>query len=304
VVFEGSSSENLAENNIFEHLRHSMLIQSAANGNVFGYNYSKDPFWVSSISNGAGDLTLHGNFPFCNLFEGNVGNNIVVDDSHALNGPNNIFFRNRAALWGIVMIGPNGSSLGCGDSTIFVGNEVSNLFTGYALFAGNGNYLYGNNVQGNCNPAGTQNIVTTSYYLKNSTPLWFSTGFLPTVGYPNMLAAGNIQATANYTNNHLTSCEEVKDTAISPPVLGVINIESGLGFYPNPCNNSLVIKNNTLLIASIKIYDLNGRLMLEQTATPQSIGKVSTVLLPSVFYMVKIVTANSIVCEKLIVLHD
>src|SRR6185437_3564557 len=43
-----SSGECLIENNIFNHLRHSMLVQAGANGNVFAYNYSANAYWVES----------------------------------------------------------------------------------------------------------------------------------------------------------------------------------------------------------------------------------------------------------------
>ena len=33
----------LAEDNIFDSLRHAMMVQTGANGNVFGYNYSANP---------------------------------------------------------------------------------------------------------------------------------------------------------------------------------------------------------------------------------------------------------------------
>ena len=65
----------------------------------------KDPFWTGTVlpSDAAGDLVLHGNYPYANLFEGNILQNLVVDDSHGLNGPYNTFFRNRADNYGIVM---------------------------------------------------------------------------------------------------------------------------------------------------------------------------------------------------------
>ena len=44
VMLHFTSGECLVENTIFEHLRHSMIVQAGANGNVFAYNYSFDPF--------------------------------------------------------------------------------------------------------------------------------------------------------------------------------------------------------------------------------------------------------------------
>ena len=93
VKLQARSGECLIENNIFRKLRHSMLLQSGANGNVFGYNYSRDtksdshPSW-------AGDIALHGNYAYANLFEGNIVEHIWIDDSHdGITGPLNTFFR-------------------------------------------------------------------------------------------------------------------------------------------------------------------------------------------------------------------
>jgi len=81
-----------------------VLLQSGANGNVISYNYSLNPNQSDSPpANGAGDLVLHGNYPFANLFEGNICQNVMIDASHGINGPYNTFFRNRVQLYGIIM---------------------------------------------------------------------------------------------------------------------------------------------------------------------------------------------------------
>jgi hypothetical protein len=87
IMVQNTSGDCLIENNIFRHLRHSMILQAGSNGNVFGYNYSIDPYWteVSLPSNAAGDIVLHGNYVYANLFEGNLGQQIVIDDSHGIN---------------------------------------------------------------------------------------------------------------------------------------------------------------------------------------------------------------------------
>ncbi len=40
------------EDNIFQMLRHAMLLQAGANGNVCGYNYSRENYWNNSESDG------------------------------------------------------------------------------------------------------------------------------------------------------------------------------------------------------------------------------------------------------------
>ena len=44
VMLHFTTNECFVEDNIFEHLRHSMILQAGANGNIFAYNYSLDPF--------------------------------------------------------------------------------------------------------------------------------------------------------------------------------------------------------------------------------------------------------------------
>jgi len=103
VTLAHHSSGSLIVNNIFVYLRHAMMVKTGANGNVFAYNYSRDPFRSEAISDFSGDISLHGHYPFANLFEGNIIQNIIIDHYWGPSGPRNTFFRNRAELWGIIM---------------------------------------------------------------------------------------------------------------------------------------------------------------------------------------------------------
>jgi hypothetical protein len=94
IRMEARSTDNLIENNIFKRLRHSMVLQLGATGNVFGYNYSKDPFLEEGNNWLLPDISPHGHYPYMNLFEGNVVQRILVDNVHGTNGPTTIF-RNR-----------------------------------------------------------------------------------------------------------------------------------------------------------------------------------------------------------------
>ncbi len=91
---EARATDNLIENNIFNHLRHSMVVMLGACGNVFGYNYSKDPFYKSGNNVLFPDISVHGHYPYFNLFEGNTVQFLLVDNVWGTNGPNT-FFRNR-----------------------------------------------------------------------------------------------------------------------------------------------------------------------------------------------------------------
>ncbi len=164
VVLQMGSGQNHIYDNVLEHLRHSILLQAGANGNVIAYNYSFDPFWEQAglPDDSAGELVLHGNWPYLNLFESNLIQNIVIDDSHGRNGPHNTFFRNRAEGFGIFM-NFNPPS----DGQNFVGNEVTSteFLKGLYFLQGEDHFEWGNSVQGDITPSGTDSLLTASLYL-------------------------------------------------------------------------------------------------------------------------------------------
>jgi hypothetical protein len=91
------TTDALVENNIFRRLRHSMMVHLGASGNVFGYNYSREPMGVTIPA----DISVHGHYPFANLFEGNVVQGVAVTDFWGPAGPHNLFFRNRIEQAGL-----------------------------------------------------------------------------------------------------------------------------------------------------------------------------------------------------------
>src|SRR4029078_10246631 len=82
---------NLIEDNIFKKLRHAMITKQGANGNVFGYNYSLEPNRSEFPSDFGADLCLHGHYAFANLYEGNIGQNLTIDQTWGPSGPFNTF---------------------------------------------------------------------------------------------------------------------------------------------------------------------------------------------------------------------
>ena len=201
VAVNVTSGECLVEDNIFRHLRHSMLVQSGANGNVFTLNYSREPFKSENQPfDLSGDMVLHGNYPYANLFEGNIGQNIVVDFSHFINGPLNTFFRNRAELYGILF------STHSGDSSNVVGNEATGL-QGRYIVSGVGHFQYANNVSGTILPAGTTTLTDSSYYYTGEPPFWHLSFPYPSIGIPYAINTRTIPAKARYdAGTNLTVC--------------------------------------------------------------------------------------------------
>lgn len=94
VTLSRHTTNCLIENNIFETLRHAMMVKEGANGNVFTFNYSRNPKWTNFFSIPA-DISVHGHYPLMNLFESNIVQKISCTDYWGPAGPGNTFFRNR-----------------------------------------------------------------------------------------------------------------------------------------------------------------------------------------------------------------
>lgn len=89
------ATDNLIENNIFNRLRHSMLLEWGGSGNVFGYNYSINPLNNDNPTDFLmSDIAMHGGHPHMNLFEGNIAAHIDMDN-YLGSSSHNTFFRNH-----------------------------------------------------------------------------------------------------------------------------------------------------------------------------------------------------------------
>lgn len=285
VATQYTSGDCLIENNDFVHLRHSMLLQAGANGNVLAYNYSRDTYWDESPlpANSAGDAVCHGNYPYLNLFEGNILQNIVVDDSHGINGPFNTFFRNRAQLWGIVMNNTTPT-----DSMNYTGNEVTNTSLPYGNYtlAGSGHFLYGNNIKGTIMPAATAALPETSLYLAGAPGYWTAALSYPPIGTPYPYNTVDNPAKARYVNNHFTDC------ALNPhftPAAGLTAAGSwsGIDVYPNPADEKLFVLLPTWLgPARFHIYNVLGQTLLSGELEGQKPGIIVSQLNPGCYMLV------------------
>jgi hypothetical protein len=254
VVLQFSSSDCLVQNNIFDHLRHSILLQAGANGNVISYNYSQDAYWTQTAlpTNSAGDIVLHGNYPFLNLFESNICQNIVIDDSHGLNGPFNTFFRNNAWLYGIVMTSAS-------DSQNFVGNDITNtsVLMGNYILSGTGHLEYGNRVRGVLTPAGTSALNDSSYYRKIRPTYAYTIENWPSIGVPipsseiNNAAYRRIQGFQKQPSD----CNLYEDAPLSFVDRG--DNRGELAIYPNPTSGKVALPSG-----NYNVYDISGNEVL------------------------------------------
>ena len=255
------TGECRVENNIMKHLRHSFSFQAGANGNVNAYNYSFETNRSEAPADYGADISMHGHFPFSNLFEGNIVQNIQLDQTWGPNGPYNTFFRNRAELYGVLMTSGSVES----NDQHFVGNEITStvLFTGNYIIAGTGHIQHGNMVKGVLTPAGTTPLNDSSYYLNTAPSFWGTTGAWPSIGIPNTPGSGTNPAKARYlAGGQMTVCREDFTTGISNP----ISSSDFFSISPNPFSNKLnihsILQHSEL--STISCFDLTGRIVFEK----------------------------------------
>lgn len=253
VMMASHSCSNLVQDNIFRMLRHAMISKQGANGNVFGYNYSREPNRSEPISDYASDMSLHGHYAFANLYEGNIAQNLQIDQAWGPSGPYNTFFRNKIELYGVIMSSGTVQS----DRQNFVGNDVSNmsLFHGMYTLTGTNHFEFGNNVRGTITPNGTNNLPDTSYFLDSIPPtFWNIPTALPSVGIPNTYAMDINPAFQRYNSGGaLTLCGFSHDTTIFTP--------SDSYKFDTFSINGYSLKKNSLVLELTS--DINQDMMVE-----------------------------------------
>ncbi len=85
------SSANLIVNNIMYRQHANVMIEWGAAGNVIAYNYMDGNYHQSLVTWLINDTNSHGAHPFFNLFEGNVGQKIGLDDYWGSNSHTTLF---------------------------------------------------------------------------------------------------------------------------------------------------------------------------------------------------------------------
>lgn len=138
VNLQNASGECRIVNNIFRRLRHAVLLQFGANGNAVAYNYSFDS--APGGDTQKDDFLFHGAWPFRNIMEGNVVEEIRFDRRRAWNGDHNIVFRNFVTKKGISTANKN-------DHVAVVGN-VTDGCVDFAAFNNKNNVSFDNRQEG------------------------------------------------------------------------------------------------------------------------------------------------------------
>jgi hypothetical protein len=293
VMLHITSNECMVENNIFEHLRHSMIVQAGANGNVFAYNYSHDPYWSSTPNNSAGDAVLHGNYTYANLFEQNICQNIVIDNSHGPNGPYNTMLRNRSEKYGIFFSATNSPDQN------FLGNEITNTGLPYSLInytiLGSGHFIHGNNNKGTIHPSGTE-VLSDSSYAYDQMPDFLTTTDWAGIGTPNPFESGTIPAHERYEAGTLfiNSCG---DNTMNVDATQKTEVE--LSIYPNPFLSQITV-DSSLPIDYLTVTDLSGKVVYSKDERDFT-TVVSTDQWKSGMYFMKIELADHLTVLKKVV---
>ena len=291
----------LIVNNIFAHLRHSMMVKTGANGNVFAYNYSRDPYKSEGISDFTGDISLHGHYPFANLFEGNIVQNIIIDHYWGPSGPFNTFFRNRAELWGIIMTESDSTETSMQN---FVGNECTDSGFLYGEFdlKGADNFVYANNILGQIIPDSLGKLPGASYYLSESPSFWETNENWPDIGLPNKLGNGIIPAKQRFeAGGLLTVCP-----GAATPVRNQLEDDAAWKIGPNPTHRDLYISapaGSKTGIFSIRIFDLTGKLLLSKVFQKRNISVSLNEIPESGVYLLEISSKQHRVIKKIVVVR-
>lgn len=288
----------LIENNIFRHLRHSMMVKNGASGNVFAYNYSIDPTRIEDPIDLSACISIHGHFPFSNLFEGNIVQNIVTDHFWGANGPFNTFFRNKIELYGVLFDNNTVDATKTTNKQNYVGNEITNtdFFKGQFSTTGTDHFLYGNNIRGTINPVGTETLNDNSYYLLSSPDFWNISDNWPSIGIPNVINTGSIPARERYLEM-ISGISKINKT------------QEYINIYPNPCSSGRLYfdlgKNNFNKVV-VRLFDQIGSEIQSRVYNNNSEYVLSLDLFdqPKGVYLLNIeVDNNNYKTKKLILIH-
>jgi hypothetical protein len=304
VALSMHTTDCLVENNVFDKLRHAMLLQRGANGNVFGYNYSINATSDGSISpfNRITDGSLHGLFPYMNLYEGNVMQEINSADQWGPSGNGNTFFRNRITREGI-------SNLDRSIEQNIVGNDLRKDAT--ASFTSNvvsddascvNTLIHGNKVNNTVtwDPNLGSNNLANSYYL-TSAPAFFNGGQWPSLGPEAQYSAGTIPAEDRFALGYDTECQNPQNTTSIAESSSLLYVS----VYPNPASESISIEYNleNSSQAKIELVNLFGQIVFEKDWLQGNQIIINVTEFPAGIYNAVLTSGEKECAKKIVVLR-
>lgn len=256
----------LIENNVFFTLRHAMLVEQGASGNVYLYNYTNNI--DDAVSNrytvpgglDQADISIHGLYCNMNLFEGNIVEKIECSDAFGAAGPGNTFLRNRISIQGFgVEYGSNNENI--------IGNEFTNPSPDniYYIETNTGTLIQGNNLDGVTQYESIYGDTVAKTFYYTSEPTYFSAGDTwPSIGPEFILGSGTIPAQNRYdAKNFVVACN------CSPVGIENIKTDPEIEVYPNPFIDHFIVKG--VKQGKIIITDLPGHILYNNVINGQSI---------------------------------
>ncbi|MEZ4826505.1 MAG: T9SS type A sorting domain-containing protein [Bacteroidia bacterium] len=214
-----------------------------------------------------------------------------------------MFFRNRATLYGISIVNLAGNGITT-DNQVLVGNETTNFdaFKGNFLTGGSGHFIYGNNIRGVVQPAGTEELPDTTYCRS------VFAGTNPLIGLPESLKAGtNAAAQRVMLSQLLTVCSN--DTAPAPSTDG---IEPTFGeswvqhVFPNPFSETITIdlSADKLTQLRLRMSNVDGKTIQERVSMiPPGKHRIVWEIepdLPGGLYILEIISGEERFVKKLV----
>ena len=299
VVIGNRSIHCKAENNVFRKFRHAMMVQHGSNHNVFGYNYSREQ--TDQLGNILGDLNLHGYQPYGNLFEGNRVDRIDGDATFGPNGPFNTFFRNYTFYNKLKIHKMQYANIIGNENAI---SEISDdLQTTFQFYE----YIYDIYDDGNLQ---TQHnyLPDESYYL-DVMPNFFSPHMgvdvsWPAIGPPLLLEEDliqNIPARIRWFNlpssNNLKASFQVMNSYLDDEIV----------VSPNPVDDGILSLKIPNLSGdyNIRLYDFDGRLLTNKSASPTSLDagifSFDVSHLKTGMYLISINSSKGVVTKKIFI---
>ena len=289
------SDYGLVENNIFNRLRHHMIISKGATGNVFGYNYSFDRVQgngtdTTNVNQGwiPPDISIHGHWSYMNLFEGNISHEAHSADFWGPSGPGTTFFRNR-------FTSQEGVELDDGSVDQNVVGNVFDLGSITEDATVTGSFIHGNHINGvtNWNPGSGQDNIIDSYYL-SGIPSWWTSGTWPSIG-PESLSGTN-PAKERWENNERAIHYDVSCTVTNTQPQVALN---KLSLFPNPTRDFFEINGLADHTYQIRIINSSGVIVKEQTV--HSNVKIPVSSLTEGVYSVEIINHTEKTTRKLLI---
>lgn len=239
INLQDHSTSCLFENNIFHFLRHTFLAKEGAIGNVFSYNYSREP------NGSANDIALHGHFGLMNLIEGNVVQKMIAGDFWGPSGPGNTYFRNRVEASDIIMQDATHAQNIIGNEIINGGITIVDSDDTWRLSNKNSSGFIDNIFQG---------VMASSLYL-NEQPKFLNESSYPLIGPEFTLNQHELPAKARWADSDLDLVPCLEQGLITSDVITQRDV---VQFYPNPTNASVFFSK---AVTRVRVVSSQGTLV-------------------------------------------